>query len=91
LGFVGYFETSAKDGRNIETAARELVGEAIENRVESQGEGPGRGLGSRTDRKGEQGMLWINGRLDWEWFRKAGYGSLEEGLNDRAARRRNGG
>jgi GTPase SAR1 family protein len=35
-GFVGYFETSAKDGRNVETAARELVKYIIENKIEPQ-------------------------------------------------------
>jgi small GTP-binding protein len=50
-GFVGYFETSAKDGTNIDAAVEALVRYLIENKIEPHGESHGVDVGAEPPQK----------------------------------------
>ena len=54
-GFIGYFETSAKTGQNIEEANKALVKYIIENNIEPFSEGRGVDLNATNDKKDEGG------------------------------------
>ena len=54
-GFIGYFETSAKTGQNIEEANKALVKYIIENDIEPFSEGRGVDLNQTADKKEDGG------------------------------------
>ena len=54
-GFIGFYETSARTGQNIDAAGRSLVKYIIDNKVEPFSEGHGVDLTAPDGKHGEDG------------------------------------